>query len=147
MKTKSELLGLRNLMENIYKGIRGKISKEKCLSKHRFFQNQATDCYIQSQFYNYVDNKDNRSFFTQLKQTYDKERYLNFKNFEIQRAMSKLRLSSNKLAVVTGKWYKIKKHNRLNNFYNLNVTKNEFQYLIDYMNYKWYYKNYKIIRS
>ena len=91
----------------------GKSQKEKCRSKHKFFHKQATDCYIQNLFYNYIDNEDNRSFFTELKQTYEKERYLNLKNFEIRNALFKLKHSSNKLAVVTGKWYKIKKENRL----------------------------------
>ena len=110
MKTKLELLGLGNFMLNIYKVISREISKEKDRSKHKFFQKLATDCYIKNQFYNYIDNEDNnRSFFTELKQSYEKERYLNLKNFEIRSSLSKLRLSSNKLAVVTGKWYKIKK--------------------------------------
>ena len=69
MKTKLELLGLGNLMGNIYKVITGEISKEKYQSKHFFFQKQGTNCYIQNQFYNYIDNEDNRSFFTKLKQT------------------------------------------------------------------------------
>ena len=83
---------------------------------------------MQNQFYNYIENEDNRSFFTELKETYGKERYLNMKNFEIRNVISKLRLSSNKLAVVTGKWYKIKKENRLCNFYNLNAIEDEFHF-------------------
>ena len=55
-----------------------------------------------------MDKEDNRSFFTKFKQTYEKERYLNLKNFE-KKAISKLRLSSGKLAFATGKWCKIKK--------------------------------------
>ena len=109
MKTKLELLGLCNLMGNIYKVISGEVSQEKYWSKNTFFQKRASDCYIQNQFYNYIEIEDHRSFFTVLKQTYEKERYLNLKNFEIQNALSKLRLSPDKLAVVTGKWYKIKK--------------------------------------
>ena len=108
----------------------GEISKEKYRSKHKVFQKQATDCYIRNQFYNYIDNEDNRSFFTELKQTYERERYLNLKNFEIRNALFKLRLSSNKLAVVTGKWYKIKKENRQCNFCNLNAIEDEFHFLI-----------------
>ena len=87
----------------------GEISKEKYRSKHKFFQKQATDCYIRNQFYNYIDNEDNRSFFTELKQTYERERYLNLKNFEIRNALFKLRLPSNKLAVVTGKCIRLRK--------------------------------------
>ena len=83
MKTKLEL-GLGNLMGNIYKVINGEISKGKYRSKDKFFQKRATDCYIQNQFYNYIDNEENRSFFTELKQTYEKQRYLNLKNFEIR---------------------------------------------------------------
>ena len=129
-------LGLGNFMGNMYKVISGEISKEKYRSKHKFFQKRATDCYIQNQFYNYIDNEDNRSFFTELKQTYEKERYLNLKNFEIRNALSKLRLSSNKLAVVTGKWYKINKENRLCNFCNLNAIEDEFHFLIDHLIHK-----------
>ena len=40
MKTKLELLGLGNLMGNIYKVITGEISKEKYQSKHFFFRNK-----------------------------------------------------------------------------------------------------------
>ena len=137
MKTKLELLGLGNFMVNIYKVISREISKEKDRSKHKFFQKLATDCYIKNQFYNYIDIEDNnRSFFTELKQSYEKERYLNLKNFEIRNSLSKLRLSSNKLAVVTGKWYKINKENRLCNFCNLNAIEDEFHFLIDCPNYK-----------
>ena len=100
METKLELLVLGNLMGNIYKVINGEISKEKYRSKHKFFQKRATDCYIQNQFYSCIDNEENRSFFTELKQTYEKERYLNLKNFVIRNALPKLRLSSNKLAVL-----------------------------------------------
>ena len=71
-----------------------------------------------------------------MKQTYEKERYLNLNNFEIQNAPFKLRLSSNTLAVVTGRWYKIKKENRLWNFCYLNAIEDEFHFLIDCTNYK-----------
>ena len=96
MKTKLELLGLGNLMGNIYKVINREISKETYRSRHKFFQKRAIDCYTQNQFYNYIDNEENRSFFTKLKQTCEKERYLNLKNSEILNALSKIRLSSNK---------------------------------------------------
>ena len=58
------------------------------------------------------------------------------KNFEIRNAIYKLGLSSNKLAIVTGKWYKIKKEKRLCNFYNLNAVDDEFYFLTDCPNYK-----------
>ena len=62
--------------------------------------------------------------------------YENKTNFEIRNAISKLRLSWNKLAVVTGKWYKIKKKNRVYNFCNLNAIDDELHFLIDCQNYK-----------
>ena len=71
-----------------------------------------------------------------MKQSYEKERYLNLKNFEIRNALSQLRLSANKLAVVTGKWCKIKKKNRLCDFCNLNAIEDEFNFLTDCPNYK-----------
>ena len=53
----------------------GKSQKKNTGQNKSFFR--ATDCYIQNQCYNYIDNEDNRSFFTELRQTYEKERYLN----------------------------------------------------------------------
>ena len=41
--------------------------------------------------------------------THEKERYLGLGNIEIRNALSKLRLSSLKVAIVTGKWFKTKK--------------------------------------
>ena len=122
-------------MGNIYKMMSGQIWKEKCQSKRKFFQKCTVDCYIQNQFFNYIGNEDNRSFFIELKQTYEKEGYLNLKNFEIQNALSK-RLSSNKLVVFTGKWFRIKKENRLCSFCNVNAIHDEFHFLIDCPNYK-----------
>lgn len=58
-----------------------------------------------------------------------KKRSLNLKNFETQKDMSKLRLSSDKLAVVTRKWYKVKEESRLCNFCNLNATEEELDIL------------------
>ena len=61
--------------------------------KRYVFPERASDYYIQNQFCNYIDNEDNRNFFTELKQTYEKERYLNLDNFEIQNVLSKIKLS------------------------------------------------------
>ena len=66
MKTKLEVLGLGNVMEKIYKVISWEILKEKYWSKHFFSQKRASDCYMQNQFYNYIDNENNMSFFTEL---------------------------------------------------------------------------------
>ena len=141
MKTKLELLELGNFMGNIYDVINEETSKEKYWSKHNFYQKQITDCYIQNKFYNHIDNEENRSFFTGLKQTYEKERYSNLKNLKIQNSLSQLRLSLNKLAVVTGKQCKINKEKRLCNFCNLNATEDEFHFLIDCPNYNKFRKS------
>ena len=71
MKTKLELLGLGNLMANIYK-VMGKSRKKNTGQNMIFFQKQAADSYLKNQF---IDNENDRGFFTQLKQTYEKERY------------------------------------------------------------------------
>ena len=131
LKTKLDLLGLGNLIINIFKVVSGDISKENYQSKHNFFQKRVRDFYIQSEFYSYVDNSENKSFFTEIKQTYDMERYLNLKNFEIRRAISRLRLSSHKLAIVTGKWYKIEKENRHCKFCPLGSIEDEFHFLLN----------------
>ena len=44
---------------------------------------------------------------------------------EIKTALSKLRLSSFKLAIVTGKWFKTKKEERICKFCNLNEVEDE----------------------
>ena len=44
-----------------------------------------------------MDNEDNSSCLTELKQIYEKEKYSSLNNFKIQKSISKLMLSSNKL--------------------------------------------------
>ena len=97
-----------NYIRYIYKIINGTIPEEEYKSKHKFFKKRATDLYSQI-FYNYIDNTENKGFFACLKDTHEKERYLGLENMEIRNALSKLKLSSFKLAMVTGKWFKTKK--------------------------------------
>ena len=49
----------------------------------------------------------------------------------MEKPISKLRLSSNELVVVTGKWYNVGKKNRLCNLCNLNAIEHEFDFLRD----------------
>ena len=86
------MLGLGNLRQNIYKVINRIIPKEEYKSKHKFFKKRATDLYLQV-FYNYIDNTENRGFFTCVKEKHKKERYLDLRNMEVRNALSKLRLS------------------------------------------------------
>ena len=74
MKTKLDPLGLGNLIGNIFKAVMGKFQKKNTTQNINSLQKRPTDCYIQNQVYNNIDNDDNRSFFTQLKQTYKKSR-------------------------------------------------------------------------
>ena len=59
-------------------------------------------------------------YITCLKDAHEKERYLDLGNMEIKNVLSKLRLSSFKLAIVTGKWFKTKKEERICKFCDLN---------------------------
>ena len=118
------MLGLGILRQNIYKIINEIIPKEEYKSKHKFFKKRATDLYLQF-FYNYIDNTENRGFFKCLKDAHEKERYLGLGNMEIRKALSKLRLSSSKLAIATGKWFKTKKRKRIYNFCDLNEVEDE----------------------
>ena len=57
------------------------------------------DYFIQENFFAYTFEKMN--IFTQTIYQYKKETYLNFKNYDDRVAVTKLRLSSHKLVVVT----------------------------------------------
>ena len=129
------MLGLGNLGENIYKIINGIIPKEEYKSKHKLFKKRATDLYLQS-FYSYIDNTEKKGFFTRLKDKHEKEIYLDLRNMEIRNALSKLRLSSFKLAIVTGKWFKTKKEERICQFCDLNEVEDETHFLLHCQNYK-----------
>ena len=86
----------------------------------------------------YIDNTENKGFFTCLKDTYEKERYLGLGNLEITNALSKLRLSSFKLAIVTGKRFKTKEEERIYKFCDLNEAEDEDEthFLLQCQNYK-----------
>ena len=55
---------------------------------------------------------------------------------EIRNAISKLRLSSFKFAIVTGKWFKLKKEERICKFCDLNQVENEARFLLQCQSYK-----------
>ena len=71
-----------------------------------------------------------------LKDTYEKERYLGLGNIEIRNALSKLRLFSFKLAIVTGKWFKTKKEGQTSKFCDLNKVEDETHFLLRCRKYK-----------
>ena len=62
-------------------------------------------------------------------------------------ALSKLRLLSLKHTFVTGKWFKIKKEERICKFLDSNKIEDEFHFLLQYQNYKDLQKDAQIIRT
>ena len=134
MKSVLDNLGLSNLMLNIFKTIDGVIPQEEYENKENFFKKRNTDQYYQT-FYNYIDRTEDRGFFMRIKEKYEKERYLEINNIELRTALSKLRLSSYKLAVVTGKWNKTKLEDRKCQFCKSNEVEDEFHLLFQCSNY------------
>ena len=59
--------------------------------------------FIFTVFYNYIDNNKNKGLFPCLKDKHEKEGYLGLGNMKTRNALSKLRLSSLKLAIVAEK--------------------------------------------
>ena len=55
--------------------------------------------------YTYKNEKNN--LFTQTKELFKKERYLNLHNFNNRNAITKVRLSSHNFAINTTKWYNL----------------------------------------
>ena len=52
-------------------------------------------------------------FLAKLKNTHIFEPYLNINNFEHRRAITKIRTSSHKLEIETGRWNKMQRENRI----------------------------------
>ena len=67
----------------------------------------------------------------QIKNTHKFESYLNINNFEHRRAISKIRTSSHKLQVETGRWENIEKHNRICKNCALDTVEDELHFLFD----------------
>ena len=81
------------------------IDKKVYKNKHKFFQKRANDCCIQTLLYTYKNKKNN--FFSQTKELFKKEGYLNLQNFNNRKAITKIRLSSHNFAINTTKWYNL----------------------------------------
>ena len=96
-----------NFIQNIFKIIDGEISENNYKPKHKFFQKRASDCYWKGTFYSYIDNTGDTSVFSELKQLYENEDQK--KNSEPHKAISRLRLSPHKIAIVASDWYNIEK--------------------------------------
>ena len=64
------------------------------------------------------------NFFTQTEDQYKKKTYLNLKNYDNRVAITKLRLSSQNLAINTAKWYKLPDDQKICRYCLRNDTEN-----------------------
>ena len=103
--------GMSNLILNIFKVLNDEIDKKECKNKHKFFQKRAKDCYIQTLFYTNKNEKNN--FFSQTKELFKKERYLNLHSFNNRNAITKIRLSCHNFAINSTKWYNLQEDMRI----------------------------------
>ena len=71
------------------------------------------------------------NIFTQTKDQYKKETYLNLKNYDNTVAITKLRLSSHNLAINTAKWYKLPDEQKICRYCLRNDIENEMHVLFD----------------
>ena len=70
--------GMSNLILNIFKALNDEMDNKEYKNKPKFFQKGAKDCSIQTLLYTYKNEKNN--FFSQTKEVFEKERYLNLHN-------------------------------------------------------------------
>ena len=103
--------GMSNLILNIFKVLNGEIDKKEYKNKHKFFQKRAKDCSIQTLLYTYKN--ENNNFFSQTKELFEKERYLNLHNFNNRNAITKVTLSSHNFALNTTKWYNLQEQMKI----------------------------------
>ena len=93
------------------------------------------DIYSQSaiMYINKDENVDRgkMQFLRGMKDTYSFEPYLNIQNDQHRKSISRLRLSSHRLAIETGRWQKIPKENRLCRYCNLNKIESESHFLFE----------------
>lgn len=73
-----------------------------------FFQKIVTEIYIQQCFHSYIGREENKKLFAEVKDLYNKEWYLDLKEFENRQTVAKIRLTCHKFAPVTAKWYNTK---------------------------------------
>ena len=86
------------------------LSKDATLVK--CIKTRLTDISSQSLISSLKNNPGKLTFLTKIKDTHKFEEYLSIDNFEHRRAISKLRTSSHKLEIETGRWNNIQKEDR-----------------------------------
>ena len=102
---------MSNLILNIFKGLNGEIDNKEYKNKHKFFQKRAKDCSIQTLLYTYKN--ENNNFFSQTKELFEKERYLNLHNFTYRNAITKINFSSQNFTINTTKWYNLQEEMKI----------------------------------
>ena len=80
---------------------------------------------------NLNENTGKLAFLGQLKKTHNFEHYLNIDNFEHRRAITKIRTSSHKLQIETGRWNRIEREHRICENCALNKIEDEIHFLIE----------------
>ena len=85
--------------------LNGEIDKKEFKKSISFSKKKAKDCCIQTLLHTYKNEKNN--FFSQTKELFKKERYLNFHDFNNRNAITKIRFSSHNFAINTSKGYNL----------------------------------------
>ena len=108
--------GMPNLILNIFKVLNSEIDKKEYKNKHKFFQKRAKDPSIQKnsiQILLYTFKNENNNFFSQTKELFEKERYLNLHNFTYRNAITKINFSSQNFTINTTKWYNLQEEMKI----------------------------------
>ena len=90
---------MSNLILNIFKVLNDEIGTKESQNKQKIFQKRTKDCCIQTLLYIYKNEKNN--FFSQTKEFFKKERYVNLHNFNNRNTITKIWLSSHNFAINT----------------------------------------------
>ena len=77
------------------------------------------------------ENPSKLNFLAKIKQDHKFEEYLNIHNFEHRRALTKLRISSHKLEIESGRWNNIQRENRVCKNCLLNKVEDEFHLIFE----------------
>ena len=91
---------MSNLISNIFKVLNDEIDKKKYKNKDEIFSQETRDCCKNEKI----------TFFSQTKELFKKERYLNLHNFNNTNAITKIRLLSRNFPINTTKWYNLQEN-------------------------------------
>ena len=100
--------------------------------KNNMILTRLTDIFSQSIFDHINNTKSGKlKFLSTVKETYGMENYLKIKNYQNRRALTKLRTSSHRLAIETGRWVNAKREERTCKQCNENKIEDENHLLFD----------------